>query len=304
MKAAVCKKHGKPEGIHIREVQIPAMQDDELLVKIKATTVTAGDAVLRKQKFLAWLFMWPLARLLFGIKNQRKQILGHEFAGIVEDVGINVSEYKKGDLIFGTTGFQGGAHAEYLVCNKNSIIVSKPENLEFNKAAAIPIGGISALHLLKRAGIKPGDRVLIYGASGSIGTYAVQLAKYFETEVTGVCSTANLELVKSLGADAAVDYRVEDISQSAQKYDLVFDTIGKFTKAKAKRILTEQGRYVSTHSSPVKEKKEYLEMLKELAEKGIIKAVIEREYKLSEIREVHAYVDSGRKKGNVVITIN
>ena len=210
MKAAVCVKHGSPGTLRIMEIPGPVIHMDEVLVKIVATTITAGDVVLRKQTFLRFLLFWPLARLLFGVKNQRKKILGHEFSGVIISVGKGVTRFKEGDAVFGTTGFSGGAHAEYIACPEDSIIGLKPDHLSFEEAAALPIGGICALHLLNKVQTQAGDKVLIYGASGSVGTYAVQLAKHFGAEVTGVCSTANLELVKSLGADEVIDYTRED----------------------------------------------------------------------------------------------
>lgn len=304
MRVVICHKHGTPKRLVINEVIKPSIKSDEILIKIKATTVSSGDVALRKQTFLQFLLLWPLARLLFGIKNQRKKILGHEFSGIVESVGENVHSFKKDDAVFGTTGFKGGAYAEYISCSENNIITTKPENISFEEGVALPIGGICALHLLKKANIQPGVKVLIYGASGSIGTYAVQLAKYYKSHVTGVCSTSNIVLVKSLGADGILDYTKEDFSNTEKKYDVIFDTVGKFTKLKAKKLLTEKGRYISTHSSPVKEKLEYLTLLKELASKEFIKPVIDRKYPLEKIQYAHAYVETGRKKGNVVITID
>jgi NADPH:quinone reductase-like Zn-dependent oxidoreductase len=201
MRAAIIIKHGKPEGVQIREVQKPLVGKNEILVKIIATTVTAGDAVLRRQSFIQFLLFYPLARLLFGVKNQRKKILGHEFSGVVESVGENVSKFHVGNAVFGTTGFKGGGHAEYISLPEDGIIALKPEDFSFEEAAALPIGSICALHLLKKLNIQSGNKVLIYGASGSIGTYAVQLAKHFGAKVTGVCSKKNIELVESLGAD-------------------------------------------------------------------------------------------------------
>jgi alcohol dehydrogenase len=304
MKAAICLKHGKTEGLQIKEIEKPSIKKDEILVKIVASTVTSGDVVLRKQSILQFLLFWPLARLLFGVRNQRKKILGHEFSGIVETVGNEVTKFKKGDSVFGTTGFKGGAHAEYISISEKGIIAIKPENLSFEEATALPIGGICALHLLKKLTIQSGDKVLIYGASGSIGTYAVQLAKYFEAEVTGVCSSTNIELVKSLGADAVLDYTKQDVLKTDKKYDAIFDTVGKFPKYKAKKLLKENGRYVSTHSSPIEEKQEYLQLLKELALQGIIKPVVDKTYTLDSIQQAHTYVDTGRKKGNIVINMN
>ena len=304
MQAVVCVKHGSPEFLQIRDVIKPKIQKDEILIKIMATTVTSGDVMLRKQSYLQFLLLWPIARLLFGIKNQRKKILGHEFSGTLELVGKEVTKYKKGDAVFGTTGFSGGAHAAYISLSENSIISLKPKNLSFQEAAAIPIGGICAFHLLKKVNIQSGDNALIYGASGSIGTYAVQLAKYFGANVTGVCSTTNLNLVKSLGVDTVLDYTKSDISQINEKYDLVFDTVGKFPKTKAQKLLTKNGRYVSTHFSPVKEKQEYLNLLRELASKGAVKPIIDKTFSIENIKEAHEYVETGHKKGNVVISIN
>jgi len=303
MKAAICMKHGNPKGIKIKEVEKPSVKKNELLVKIFATTVTSGDVVLRKQSYLQFLLMWPFARLYFGVKNQRKKILGHEYSGVVDSLGEGVTRFKKGDAVFGTTGFKGGAHAEYISLPEHSMVALKPGNLSFVQAAALPIGGTSALHLLEKVNIQSDDKVLIYGASGSIGTYAVQLAKHFGAHVTGICSTSNIELVKSLGADVVLDYTQEDISQTDKKYDIVFDTVGKLPKSKAKMLLSKKGRYVSTHSSPVQEKQEYLNLLQELASKNIIKPIIDKTYSLEEIQDAHAYVETGRKKGNVVIRL-
>jgi len=304
MKAIVCIKHGIPEFLEIKEMAKPDLKDNEILIKVLASTVTSGDVALRKQPFIKYLALWPLARLFFGIKNQRKKILGHEFSGIVESVGEETSKYKIGDAIFGTTGFKGGAHSEYLRLSENNIMTLKPENIGFEEAAALPIGGICALHFLKTAHIKPKDRVLIYGASGSIGTFAVQLAKNFGANVTGVCSSKNMKLVKLLGADQVLDYTGNEYEKALQKYDLFFDTVGKFPKSKAKKFLSEKGSYISTHSSPVKEKQEYLDQIKELVIKGEIKAVIDKIYNFNEIQQAHEYVETAHKRGNVVIKIN
>ena len=304
MKASVIIKHGKPKGVQIQEVKKPLVGKNEILIKVIATTVTAGDAVLRRQSFLQYLLFYPLARLLFGVKNQRKKILGHEYSGIVESVGEDVSKFHVGDAVFGTTGFKGGGHAEYISLPEDGIIALKPEDISFEEAAALAIGGICALHLIKILNMQSGNKVLIYGASGSIGTYAVQLAKHFGAKVTAVCSTKNIELVKSLGADDVLDYTKQDVLQTNEKYDSIFDTVGKFPKSKAKKLLKENRRYVSTHSSPVKEEQEYLDLIQELATRKIIKPIIDKTYSLKEIQQAHAYVDTGRKKGNVVIKIN
>jgi NADPH:quinone reductase-like Zn-dependent oxidoreductase len=303
MKTVELEKHGNPDVLKIKEVDKPFPKDNEILIKIKATSVTSGDVALRKQSLVKFLLLWPIARILFGIKNQRKKILGHEFSGIVELTGKNVVKFSKGDSVFGTTGFKGGAYAEYICLNQNNVISTKPDNLNFQEAAVIPIGGICSLDLLQKARIKKGDKVLIYGASGSIGTYAVQIAKFFDSHVTGVCSTTNIELVFSLGADKVIDYKKEDICKTDIKYDIVFDTVGKFTKTMAKRILSKNGRYISTHSSPVKEKNEYLVFLKEMIKMNKVKPIIDKTYSLQQVSEAHKYVDTGRKKGNVVILV-
>jgi NADPH:quinone reductase-like Zn-dependent oxidoreductase len=297
-------KTWKPGEIANKDVPRPAVKKDEFLVKVLATTVTSGDVALRKQTYLQFLFLWPLARLFFGVKNQRKKILGHEFAGIIESVGDGTTRFKKGEAVFGTTGFKGGAHAEYISCPDSNIIASKPKNLSFEEAAALPIGGLCALHLLNKVHTQAGEKVLIYGASGSIGTYAVQLARHFKARVTGVCSSSNLELIKSMGADIVLDYSNNDISDTDEKYDVIFDTVGKFPKSKAKKLLTEDGRYISTHSSPVKEKQDDLYLIRELAARGMIKVVIDQIYPIEKIKDAHVYVESGRKKGNIVIVVS
>ena len=303
MKIVELEKHGNPDVLKIKEVKKPSPNDNEILVKIKATSVTSGDVALRKQSLIQFLLIWPIARLLFGIRNQRKKILGHEFSGIIELKGKNVVKFNIGDSVFGTTGFKGSAYAEYICLNKNSVISTKPDNLNFQESAVLPIGGICALDLLQKARIQKGDKVLIYGASGSIGTYAVQIAKYFDSYVTGVCSTSNVELVDSLGADKIIDYKEEDISKTDIKYDLVFDTVGKLSKAIAKKILGKSGRYISTHSSPVKENNEHLILLKEMIKKGKVIPIIDRTFSFKQIPEAHKYVETGRKKGNVVIIV-
>jgi NADPH:quinone reductase-like Zn-dependent oxidoreductase len=304
MKAVVCIKHGSPGLLQIKEVPKPIVQEDEVLVKIVTTTVTSGDVALRKLTFLQFLLFWPLARFFFGVRKQRKKILGHEFAGIVEAVGNAVNRFAPGDAVFGTTGFNGGAHAEYISCPENSMIALKPVKLSFEQAAALPIGGVSALHLLNKVDVQAGERVLIYGASGSIGTYAVQLARYFQASVTGVCSSSNLELVHSLGAETVLDYTRDDLSNTGESYEVIFDTVGKFSKSKARKLLTKQGRYISTHASPIKETPDHLSLIRELASTGMLKAVIDQTYPLENIRDAHSYVEAGHKKGNVVIRIN
>ena len=297
MKAVVVSKYGPPEGLELREVEKPIPKTNELLVKIHATTVTFGDATLRRMKF-------PL-RIVFGLFMGglgKNKILGHEFAGEVEEVDNEVTLFKPGDQVFGSTGMRGGAHAEYICLAEDSMIAIKPNNMTFEEAAAVPIGAHTAFDILRKAHIQNGQKVLIYGASGSVGTYALQLAKYWGAKVTGVCSTSNLDWVKDLSADEVIDYAKEDFTESDETYDVIFDAVRKLSASKSKRSLKENGVFLSSRSS-TKEKAENLIFLKELIEAGKLKAVIDRNYPLEQIIEAHRYVDTGRKKGNVVIAV-
>ena len=295
MRAIVCNKYGPPEGLQLVEVEKPAPKEGELLVKIHATTVTAGDVRLRS-------FSLPL-RILFGIffDMGRNKILGHELAGEIEATGKEVRLFKPGDQVCASAGKNGRAYAEYICLPENGMVARKPENIAYEEAAAIPIGGNTALDILRKGKIHSGDNVLIYGASGSVGTYAIQLAKYFGADVTGVCSTANVDLVKSLGAGQVMDYTQEDITRRSERYSVVFDAVGKLPPA-GKRLLKSNGCFLSV-KSPTSEKPEELLFLKELIEAGELKAVIDRRYPLEQIVEAHQYVDKGHKKGNVVITV-
>jgi NADPH:quinone reductase-like Zn-dependent oxidoreductase len=306
MKAIVCTKYGPPEVLQLKEVETPTPKDDEVRIRIFASGVTASDCIIRG--FNAPIILWLPMAIAVGFRRPRQPILGMVFAGEIESVGHGVRSFKNGDQVFGWDLFPGfGTYAEYKCMPEKGFIVKKPANVSYEEAAAIPYGGLMALPFLKKGNIKYGHKVLIYGASGAIGTIAVQLAKYYGAEVTGVCSTQNLELVRSLGADKVIDYTQEDAIDRLERYDLVFDAVGKKKssdlKKQSKRALTKNGRYISVDSGFPKQPIEDLILLRDLLEAGKIRPVIDRSYPLEQMVEAHRYVDEGHKKGNVAITV-
>lgn len=239
MKAIVCTKYGPPDVLQLAEVEKPVPKDNEVLIRVYATTVTTGDVELRKFKMPAWL--WPLVRIGFGFRGPRRKILGQELAGEIESVGKDLNLFRKGDQVFGYTGFGLGAYAEFITLPETGIMSKKPINMTYEEAAAVPMGGLTALYFLKKANIRSGDKILINGASGSIGTWAVQIAKYYGAEVTGVCSTRNLDMVLSIGADQVIDYTKEDFTEKGETYNVIFDVIGKSSYSRSLKSLKENG---------------------------------------------------------------
>lgn len=310
MKAVICTKYGPPEVLQFKEVEKPLAKDNEVLIKVHATTVHIGDTKVRRLEPglgpVIDFFFKPMMRIMLGFKGPRKKILGMELAGDIEAVGKDVTLFKRGDPVFASTEFRFGTYAQYCCMPEDGILAIKPTNMSYEEAAPVSNGGLTALINLRKANIQQGQKVLIYGASGSVGTYAVQIARHFGAEVTGVCSTSNLEMVKSLGPDKVIDYTQEDFTQRTDDYDVIFDAVGKIPYSKRKKSLKKSGIYISAFdlSGNIKLKVKDLIYLKELCEAGNLRSVIDKRYPMVQIVEAHRYVDKGHKKGNVVISLS
>lgn len=305
MKAVVCTQYGAPEVLQFRDVEKPKPKDNEVLIKVYATSAHIGDTRIRRVDPF-------LVRLIFGLfKPKKNLILGLEVSGVIESVGKNVKLFKKDDKVFALTGFGLGGYAEYRCLpekvrkgtqQRKGLVGIKPNNLSYEEAATFPAAGITVLKNLQKANIKEGHKILINGASGSLGTYAIQLAKYFGAEVTAVCSPTNFELVKSIGADFVIDYTKEDFTKTGNKYDIVYDAVMKSKRTHCKRILTKNGVFLNNYRLPDIEDQDLI-FLRDLIERNILKPVMDRTYPLESIVEAHRYVDQGHKKGNVAITV-
>lgn len=303
MKAVICTKYGTPEVLQIQEVSKPIPKDSQILVKIVATAVNSGDVRVRSLDVKG--FMKLIIRLVLGISKPRKPILGTVFSGVVESIGDKVSKFKVGDKVFGMTGFNFGTYAEYIAVDQNSNVLEMPKNATYEEAVAIIFGGHTAIRFLGKAQIseKSTPKILILGATGSVGTAALQVAKHHNATITAVCSYDGHKLVSELGVKNIVLYDKEDFTRQTEKFDIIFDAVGKYTKNQCKHLLNKNGVYVSVNLGYVSENIQQLQLLKELFEQGEFRATIDRAFTMSEIVEAHRYVDTGRKKGNVVLKI-
>lgn len=305
MKAVACTSYGSPDVLQLREIEKPSPKPGEVLIQIVATAVTASDILVRSSKLPIPTLI--AMRLVIGITKPRQPILGMVFAGNVEACGKDVQGFQEGDAVYGFTGTDFAAYAEFICRPEESCIAIKPAALAYEEAVGVAYGGLLAQHYVQKGNIQPNQKVLIYGASGSIGTFALQLARHFGAEVTGVCGTSNLELVKSLGADAVLDYRTQDSLPTGERYDFVLDAVGKKKnsplKAHCRSALTPTGKYVSVDDGSPQLSAEDLKRLNQIMETTQFHIAIDRRYSLEQIVEAHRYVDAGHKKGNVVIHV-
>jgi len=322
MKAMVWTDYGPPDVLQLREIEKPVPKDNEVLIRIMATTVETGDCEIRRYQIHNYL--WLPLRLYLGLIKPRIKILGQQLSGVVEAAGKEVKRFKQGDPVFAPVDAGFGTYAEFKCMSENAALAIKPANMSFEEAAAVPVGGLNALHFLRKGNIRPGQKVLIYGSTGSIGSFAVQLARVFGAEVTAVCSTSKMELVRSLGADKVIDYTKEDFTDNGESYDVIFDTVGKSPYSRTIESLKPAGCYLLANptfreqlrglwtsmtgsrkviSIVASYKAEDLIYLKQLIEAGEVKSVIDRHYPLEQLAEAHRYVEKGHKTGNVVITL-
>jgi NADPH:quinone reductase-like Zn-dependent oxidoreductase len=322
MKAIICTKYGPPDVLQIQEMEKPTPKANEVLIRIHATTATLYDCWTRSSTAPPGFGL--LMRIAAGIRKPKQPIFGTELAGEIEVVGSDVTKYKKGDQVWGYLGMNQGAYVEYICLPEDGVLTFKPINMSYEEAAAVQQGALTALYFLRAGNIQRGQKILIFGASGGVGTFAVQLAKYFGAKITGVCSTSKIDFVKSLGAEKVIDYTKEDFTKSGEMFDIIFDTIGKSNVGRSKKLLKKEGTYLfTTFGIPklfrilwlqiisrkkafygtLEEKTEDLEFLKELIEEGKLKSVIDRTYPMEEAAEAHKYVESGQKMGQVIITL-
>lgn len=304
MKAAICTKYGAPEVLQIKNIEKPTPKDNEILVRIMASAVNSAD--IRVRSLNVKCFPKIIMRIVLGFEKPRKPILGVVFSGIVEETGGQVRNFDVGNEIFGLTGSKFGAHAEYITLPDRCIAIKKPVNATFEEAAAIPFGGHTAIYFLKKASISKriSPKVLIYGSTGSVGAAAIQIAKHHNALITAVCSQAGIPLAKELGAISVIPYDKEDFTKRAEKFDIIFDTVGKISKKQCSNLLADNGCFVTVGGfEAAVERKEQLVLLRELFENGEYKAVVDKTYTLEEVIEAHKYVDKGHKKGNVVIGV-
>ncbi len=305
MKAVICTKYGPPEVLKIQDIPKPNPKNDEILIKTMASAINSGDVRVRGLKVNGFLKI--VMRLMFGINKPRKPVLGTVFSGIVETIGDNVTRFKVGDSVFGMTGLKFGTYAEYIALKENDKVILKPENATFEEAAALPFGGQTAIYFLEKAGIgkKSNPEILIIGATGAVGTAAIQIAKHHNADITVVCSSRGDELVKSLGVSKIILYDKEDFTKSKSKFDIIFDAVGKTSKNQCKKLLKKGGVYKTVGGMEVAaENKRQLEILKALFEKGEYDATIDKIFPMDKVVEAHGYVDTERKKGNVVLRIS
>ncbi len=305
MKAIICTKYGPPEVLVMEEVAKPIPKDNEILVKIISTTVNSGDVRVRALRVEG--FMRIIMRLVLGFTKPRKPILGTVFAGIVESVGNKVTHFKTGDSVFGTTGFKFGTYAEYIAVGEKSAVILMPHNASFDEAAAILFGGQTAIYFLEKAGIskRVGLKILIVGGTGAVGSAAIQIAKYYGAIITTVCSSGGLSLTRNLGATNIILYDKEDFTMQTDTFNIIFDAVGKTSKKKCVHLLNDSGVYITVEGFDVaSDSKAQLELLKKIYEDGKYQAVIDKTFTMSEVVDAHRYVDTGRKKGNVVLQIS